>query len=73
MDVAIQAAVTTAENAIMKPSMSVSSDNTPALLEQDTQRARDARPCVVAGLRAGRGVADVVAWLRRDGGPALTE
>ncbi|MBC7477716.1 MAG: urease accessory protein UreG [Pseudorhodobacter sp.] len=42
-----------------------------ALLEQDTQRARGARPYVMARLRAGHGVADVVAFLEREGGLAL--
>ncbi|MBC7739356.1 MAG: urease accessory protein UreG [Candidatus Saccharibacteria bacterium] len=42
------------------------------LLEQDTQRARGARPYVMARLRAGHGVAEVVAFLEREGGLALT-
>ncbi len=40
----------------------------PALLETDARAARDARPFVMASLKSGRGVAEVVAFLRRDGG-----
>ena len=43
-----------------------------ALLEADTQVARGARPYVMARLRHGSGVAEVVAFLERDGGLALT-
>lgn len=43
----------------------------PVLLEQDTQRARGARPYVMAQLRAGQGVAEVVAFLEREGGLEL--
>lgn len=42
-----------------------------ALLEADTQRARGARPYVMARLRQGVGVAEVVAFLQREGGLAL--
>jgi urease accessory protein len=40
----------------------------PALLESDARTARGARPFVMANLKAGRGVAEVVDFLRRDGG-----
>jgi urease accessory protein len=40
----------------------------PALLESDARTARGARPFVMASLKAGRGVAEVVDFLRRDGG-----
>ena len=40
----------------------------PALLETDARTARGARPFVMASLKAGRGVAEVVDFLRRDGG-----
>jgi urease accessory protein len=40
----------------------------PALLESDARMARGARPFVMASLKAGRGVAEVVDFLRRDGG-----
>jgi urease accessory protein len=43
----------------------------PVLLEEDTARARGARPYVMAQLRAGRGVAEVVAFLEREGGLEL--
>jgi urease accessory protein len=39
-----------------------------ALLEADTKAARGPRPYVMAQLRHGRGVEDVVAFLRRAGG-----
>ena len=39
-----------------------------ALLEADTQKARGARPFVMAQLRHGRGVEAVVAFLEREGG-----
>ncbi len=42
-----------------------------ALLEADTQTARGTRPYVMARLRQGFGVADVVAFLERDGGLVL--
>ncbi|RID93843.1 urease accessory protein UreG [Gemmobacter lutimaris] len=42
-----------------------------ALLEEDTARARGPRPYVMAELRHGRGVADVVRFLQEDGGLAL--
>lgn len=41
------------------------------LLEQDTQQARGGRPYVMARLRAGHGVAEVVAFLEREGGLVL--
>jgi len=40
----------------------------PALLESDARAARGARPFVLASLKAGRGVAEVVDFLRREGG-----
>ena len=40
----------------------------PALLETEARTARGARPFVMASLKAGRGVAEVVDFLRRDGG-----
>jgi urease accessory protein len=40
----------------------------PALLESDARAARGARPLVMASLKTGRGVAEVMAFLRRDGG-----
>lgn len=43
----------------------------PVLLEADTQRARGARPYVMAQLRQGRGVAEIIAFLEREGGLAL--
>lgn len=43
----------------------------PALLEQDTQTARGPRPYVLASLRQGQGVAQVVAFLEQAGGLAL--
>ena len=42
-----------------------------ALLESDTRTARGARPYVMARLRAGQGVAEIVAFLERDGGLSL--
>ncbi|RGP37015.1 urease accessory protein UreG [Pseudotabrizicola alkalilacus] len=43
----------------------------PVLLESDTARARGARPYIMAQLRQGRGVAEVVAFLEREGGLVL--
>ena len=40
----------------------------PVLLEADTRAARGARPFVMASLRQGRGVAEVVAFLKHAGG-----
>ena len=40
----------------------------PVLLESDTRAARGARPYVMANLRQGRGVAEVVAFVERAGG-----
>ncbi len=40
----------------------------PVLLESDTRAARGARPYVMASLKAGRGVDEVVAFIERDGG-----
>ena len=40
----------------------------PVLLESDARTARGARPFVMASLKAGRGVAEVVAFLKREGG-----
>ncbi len=42
-----------------------------AQLEADTKAARGARPYVMARLRAGQGVAEVVAFLEREGGLRL--
>ena len=41
------------------------------LLESDTKAARGARPYIMARLRSGQGVAEVVAWLEREGGLGL--
>lgn len=43
-----------------------------ALLEADTQRARGSRPYVMARLRQGQGIDEIVAFLERDGGLQLT-
>ncbi len=43
----------------------------PVLLEADTQRARGARPYVMAQLRQGRGIAEIIAFLEREGGLEL--
>ena len=40
----------------------------PVLLESDARAARGARPFVMASLKSGRGVAEVVAFLKREGG-----
>ncbi|MFN0113171.1 MAG: urease accessory protein UreG [Paracoccaceae bacterium] len=40
----------------------------PVLLESDTRAARGARPYVMASLRSGRGVAEVMAFIEREGG-----
>jgi urease accessory protein len=40
------------------------------LLEADTRAARGARPYVLANLREGKGVAEIVAFLEREGGLA---
>ena len=42
------------------------------LLESDTKTARGPRPYVMARIRQGQGVAEVVAWLERDGGLTLS-
>ena len=42
-----------------------------ALLEADTRNARGSRPFVMARLRAGQGVAEIVAFLEMEGGLAL--
>lgn len=42
-------------------------DVDPVLLESDARAARGTRPFVMASLRSGRGVAEVVAFLRREG------
>jgi len=42
-----------------------------ALLEEDTRRARGARPYVMARVRQGVGIAEVVAFLETEGGLAL--
>ena len=44
----------------------------PVLLEADTQRARGTRPYVIGSLRAGVGVAQVVAFLQEAGGLVLS-
>jgi urease accessory protein len=41
-----------------------------ALLESDARRARGTRPFVMASLRSDKGVAEIVAFLERDGGLA---
>ena len=43
----------------------------PVLLEEDTRRARGSRPYVMARLRHGQGVAEIVAFLQREGGLEL--
>ena len=43
-----------------------------ALLESDTKTARGHRPYVLAQLRNGKGIADVVAFLEREGGLILS-
>ncbi|WP_168219761.1 urease accessory protein UreG [Pseudotabrizicola formosa] len=43
----------------------------PVLLNADTARARGARPYIMARLRDGHGVAEVVAFLQREGGLTL--
>jgi urease accessory protein len=42
-----------------------------ALLEEDTRKARGTRPYVMARIRQGQGVAEVVAFLERQGGLLL--
>jgi urease accessory protein len=41
------------------------------LLEQDTARARGARPYVMAQVRKGQGIDQIIAFLERDGGLTL--
>lgn len=43
----------------------------PVLLEADTRRARGARPYVMARLRQGEGLAEIIAFLEREGGLVL--
>ncbi|MCU0816683.1 MAG: urease accessory protein UreG [Cypionkella sp.] len=43
----------------------------PVLLEEDTRRARGTLPYVMARLRQGQGVAEIVAFLEREGGLQL--
>ena len=43
----------------------------PVLLETDTARARGSRPYVMARLRQGQGVDEVIAFLEREGGLVL--
>lgn len=43
----------------------------PVLLEEDTKRARGDRPYVMAQLRKGQGIAEVIAFLQREGGLQL--
>lgn len=45
----------------------------PVLLEADTARARGTRPYVMARLRQGDGLDQVIAFLQREGGLALTD
>ena len=40
----------------------------PALLESDARKARGAKPFVMASLKKGRGVDDIVAFIRAEGG-----
>jgi len=40
----------------------------PELLERDARAARGARPFVMAGLKAGKGVPEIVAFLKEEGG-----
>jgi len=42
-----------------------------ALLESDTARARGARPYVMARLRQGEGIAEIIRFLQREGGLRL--
>lgn len=44
-----------------------------ALLEEDTRRAREGRPYVMARVRQGVGIAEVVAFLETEGGLVLRE
>jgi len=50
----------------LAPHVGVSVD----LLERDATAAREGRPFVLASLRAGEGVAEIAAFLRREGGLA---
>lgn len=43
----------------------------PVLLEADTARARGARPYVMARLRQGEGLEEIIAFLQREGGLVL--
>lgn len=43
----------------------------PVLLEQDTQRARGKRPYVMARLRQGQGLEEIITFLQREGGLTL--
>ncbi|MEO6298290.1 MAG: GTP-binding protein, partial [Paracoccaceae bacterium] len=43
------------------------------LLEQDTKRARGFRPYIMARIRQGHGVPEVVDWLQREGGLILRQ
>ena len=44
----------------------------PVLYEAETMAARAGRPFVMASLRDGQGVAEIVAFLQREGGLVLT-
>jgi len=44
-----------------------------AMLESDTKAARGARPYVMARLRFGHGIAEIVSFLERDGGLTLRQ
>ncbi len=45
----------------------------PVLLEADTQRARGTKPYVMAQLRQGQGVAQIIAFLQHEGGLRLKD
>ena len=45
----------------------------PVLLEQDTQKARGKRPYVMARLRHGQGIDEIIAFLQREGGLVLAD
>lgn len=45
----------------------------PVLLEADTQRARGTKPYVMAQLRQGQGVAEIIAFLQHEGGLRLKD
>ena len=45
----------------------------PVLLEQDTQTARGRKPFVLAQLRHGKGIAEIIGFLEREGGLVLRD